>query len=664
MRRISAVFLCLLLLAGLPPAALAAPVGADYDVLVTPEDNIGLNMREGPSSAYDKVREDPIPMYALLHITQVDVDEKGREWGYTSYTENGVTDTGWVFLPQTTRTEASGGGGSDPSSSGITVGLSGGEAAAALDPAQAAAYLSVLKELGTAYGFCPASNDPYRSNPEEKSGLAFARLLDFDGDGSMELYLYYILSREAPDDEGYDRLEEEIWLWNGATANRVHSEEFYASWGTSYGAYRYLLPENGRILLGSDNFYVRQRIGGTDMTLLQLQGGQVTEYRSAWDMWDNNTPEGDYSATLDGQELSPIDPVLRTDTDFTNIIDRRVKEFYDTYSPGKGEVLVEGGDLLWKSSEVDSLMALLADRAVADSRGTDALAGVPYYGDRSTCRMDGRMAAAYGRALSAQPKESEWGARLYAALVDVSGDGYPLLLTAYRYPEARWGLGNCSGAQIWEVRDGEAVPYDFAGDSGSFDDTAGTFSLITVRSTGVLRANSNGGGAVNPLQGDLFYRASGGRLKLVATLVENTEDGTYTLDGRAVDSREAAWERLGVEGEETELTANGSDYFLEADTVSATTAAAALEAYAAAAPEMPEKEEARPDRADPEEDEEYERKDSRDRDEKEGEEEDGESRPAGDGGLPTAVVAAIAGGGGAVVAGGAVWLLFGRKKRS
>ena len=86
----------------------------------------------------------------------------------------------------------------------------------------------------------------------------------------------------------------------------------------------------------------------------------MTDCRSAWDMWDKNTPEGDYSATLDGQELSPIDPVLRTDTDFTNIIDRRVKEFYDTYSPGKGEVLVEGGDLLWKSSEVDSLMALLA----------------------------------------------------------------------------------------------------------------------------------------------------------------------------------------------------------------------------------------------------------------------------------------------------------------
>ena len=46
MRRIFAFSLCLLLLAGALPAALAVPESVDYDVLVTPEDNIGLNMRE------------------------------------------------------------------------------------------------------------------------------------------------------------------------------------------------------------------------------------------------------------------------------------------------------------------------------------------------------------------------------------------------------------------------------------------------------------------------------------------------------------------------------------------------------------------------------------------------------------------------------------------
>ena len=61
MRRIFAFFLCLLLLAGALPAALAMPESVDYDVLVTPEDNIGLNMREGPSSVYARVRPGPCP---------------------------------------------------------------------------------------------------------------------------------------------------------------------------------------------------------------------------------------------------------------------------------------------------------------------------------------------------------------------------------------------------------------------------------------------------------------------------------------------------------------------------------------------------------------------------------------------------------------------------
>ena len=50
MRRIFAFSLCLLLLAGALPAALAVPESVDYDVLVTPEDNIGLNMREDRKS--------------------------------------------------------------------------------------------------------------------------------------------------------------------------------------------------------------------------------------------------------------------------------------------------------------------------------------------------------------------------------------------------------------------------------------------------------------------------------------------------------------------------------------------------------------------------------------------------------------------------------------
>lgn len=54
----------------------------------------------------------------------------------------------------------------------------------------------------------------------------------------MELYRCYILSREAADDEGYDRLEEEVWAWNGSVASRVRSMEFTAGWETSSGTGR------------------------------------------------------------------------------------------------------------------------------------------------------------------------------------------------------------------------------------------------------------------------------------------------------------------------------------------------------------------------------------------------------------------------------------------
>ena len=45
-------------------------------------------------------------------------------------------------------------------------------------------------------------------------------------------------AREAADDEGYDRLVEEVWAWNGSAASRVHSMEFTAGWETSSGTGR------------------------------------------------------------------------------------------------------------------------------------------------------------------------------------------------------------------------------------------------------------------------------------------------------------------------------------------------------------------------------------------------------------------------------------------
>lgn len=67
---------------------------AGYYVYVLTPDG-GLNMRQGPSTSYGKVRENPIPDYEKLYIEYVSGD-----WGYTSF----EGDEGWVWLPQTTTT--------------------------------------------------------------------------------------------------------------------------------------------------------------------------------------------------------------------------------------------------------------------------------------------------------------------------------------------------------------------------------------------------------------------------------------------------------------------------------------------------------------------------------------------------------------------------------
>lgn len=82
--------------------------GISYDIYVNAKDNLGLNMREGPGTTYATVRENPVPMYTKLHITQEAKDSAGRLWGYTSYTENGRTDTGWVCLVETSTTDPRG----------------------------------------------------------------------------------------------------------------------------------------------------------------------------------------------------------------------------------------------------------------------------------------------------------------------------------------------------------------------------------------------------------------------------------------------------------------------------------------------------------------------------------------------------------------------------
>lgn len=59
-------------------------------------DGLGVNLRSGPDSSYETVRDNPIPDGTVLAITYQTTSLKNSWWGYTEY--DGVS--GWVYLDE------------------------------------------------------------------------------------------------------------------------------------------------------------------------------------------------------------------------------------------------------------------------------------------------------------------------------------------------------------------------------------------------------------------------------------------------------------------------------------------------------------------------------------------------------------------------------------
>ncbi|MBR3753395.1 MAG: hypothetical protein IKK50_09740 [Ruminiclostridium sp.] len=217
-------------------------------------------------------------------------------------------------------------------------------------------------------------------------------------------------------------------------------------------------------------------------------------------------------------------------------------------------------------------------KASATVNSADPLASIAYIGNRSACRMDAAMAAAYLTALGSLPPEGTgyWGGTLQAALVDVSGDGYPLLFTVYLYEDSDMG-DEADQPTIWEYKNGKAVAHDFKADTDLPSPIQ--MGIDTIAEGKVLRVDSNGGGAVDPVQGSLYYAVEKAQLTLLHTSKEYTDTGACELDGQSYPSPHAVAAKLGWTEDYTSLTMNGSTLFLECETTQYTTAAMALDIY-------------------------------------------------------------------------------------
>lgn len=546
------------LLPSLTVQVYAAPVDVPpYEVQVTAEDGQGVNMRSGPASTYDKVRATPIPMWEILTVTKEETNSYGKLWGYVTY--DGVS--GWISMTEVTRLPVDQGSSVNGPEDVIFFQDSG-----TVTGEMAAAYLNVIDNIANTYGIyrgTVSDNGFYFCDDLDAyiSGLSTTRLIDFDNNGLAELFLMYV----KHDQYTGTKLVGELWYFDGSTAVQVFSmEQDYPEYG--YDVHNWELVEYLGKIFWCEHINTYRGGGWEYDVLYQFANGSVSKY---YEKNVTTSPEGEESISIDGD----------TNCDLTN--SERITE------NGVGYILY------WKASDVDQMRSYLLNvtltQKIADGASPlELLDGIAYIGERSKCRMDEDMANAFAKVLEEQPyaRNGYGDESLSALLVELSGDGYPVLLTLYR---DNYETELCSVATVWEYRNGTAVAYDFSKDFSCYSDPDPNDFRV---GGGYLVASSTGGGGVNPVMGSCYYEVIGGRLVLRHTAViyvpmDYPGDTIYTLDGKSYADGYEVGEQItdppAHYKESHTIVECGSDLFLETDVTDAKAASALLRAYAQAA---------------------------------------------------------------------------------
>ena len=341
-----------------------------------------------------------------------------------------------------------------------------------LDPAAAQAYAKVLQDIVNQRGICNAAADIsgfVEAGQYGEDGLAYAQLIDFDGNGSQELYLYYAVSSNDANYVRGGRLIEELWYWNGSSAVKAYTEEHYSeadTFGFSGGG-RYFFKENGKTYLASwDSF----RLGETHSiaeTLMKFENGQVSKYQEISESLNGEIMYGGasntYSVYINGKPIQENVPCTDAFGGLESVNrPAEAEDFYAHYALSGGNCMISAGQLIflsWRTNDVSALLDRLQARSGAGAAGTDSLNNIAYIGDRGKCKMDARMANAYADAIEklSNSMTTEWGPQgtLYAALADFAGDGWPILITAYLNKSVDyWTYEDCENVRFGNIIEG------------------------------------------------------------------------------------------------------------------------------------------------------------------------------------------------------------------
>lgn len=175
------------------------------------------------------------------------------------------------------------------------------------------------------------------------------------------------------------------------------------------------------------------------------------------------------------------------------------------------------------------LAGLLPVSAMAADSKSTSLADVAYYGDVSQCRMSSEMAQAYAEVLSSTVSKEQ------AILVDLAGDGMPLLFTAW-LQDTYSGTGETEVETlcVWTWDGTRAVAHDFDKDF-AFDAESGYASypeLGKYSGTPAICVRDGERQDVIGAEGKLYYKIQNADLFLLRHEMNYTamsEDGVSAL---------------------------------------------------------------------------------------------------------------------------------------
>lgn len=374
-----------------------------------------------------------------------------------------------------------------------------------MDPATMTTYRKVVQDVVNAYGIYEETGEWFETYGQ--TGVAGLCLADLTGDGTDELIICVV----GENAEEPTAMYVHIYSYDGGTLTQIYSE--------SVGV----------------NFVVARNSDGREFLVLGYTHSDFTPY--VWggsEFVTGELTEADYEQI---GEASQEGGIIAEGDVRSKLLFKRLNLNWD-----ESVTLFEASTYVGPETSGDVYTSLNALGVTVPVDLVDLLDDLAYIGDKSACKMTAQMARAYAQVIESMPEKHPENSKylLYAALVDVANDGYPILITAYLdktaagYSECdrEWlgDLGYSKYVTFWGYRNGAAY------DAGVTDlNYSNYFGMINGKGAIYIRELVHFVGA---RRDTMVYTVSKGEIRLEYTLEEYDAEysaGSETAWGQAPD---------------------------------------------------------------------------------------------------------------------------------